>query len=163
MHNRRKYYTQKLLQIFFSTHQESSILKTRTRRYGKNIERSAALHSLKSALDILHRQSKIGTTLLFGIRFMSKIARWKDNFINYNLEGCFITCSIKLREKLWKMRQQQRRDGSWWWRYDEGLEPWLDDDKKKLKDIWVNKGKEVKAILKHMAIRDYERFMFFHT
>jgi hypothetical protein len=61
------------------------------------------------------------------------------------------------------MRQQQGRDGSWWWQYDEGLEPWLDDDKKKLKDNWVNKGKEVKKILKHMAIRDYERFKFFHT
>jgi hypothetical protein len=34
------------------------------------------------------------------------------------------------------------------------LEPWLDDDKKKFKDNWVNKGKEVKKILKHMAIRD---------
>jgi hypothetical protein len=31
----------KLLQISFPTHQESSILKTRTRRYGKNIERCA--------------------------------------------------------------------------------------------------------------------------
>jgi hypothetical protein len=26
-----------------------------------------------------------------------------------------------------------------------------------------NKGKEVKTILKHMAIRDYELFKFFHT
>jgi hypothetical protein len=46
---------------------------------------------------------------------------------------------------------------------DEGLKPWIDDDKKKLKDNWVNKGKEVKTILKHMTIRDYERFKFFHT
>jgi hypothetical protein len=61
------------------------------------------------------------------------------------------------------MRQQQGRDGSQWWRYDEGLEPWFDDDKKKLKDNWVNKGKEVKMILKHMAIGDYEQFKFFHT
>jgi hypothetical protein len=61
------------------------------------------------------------------------------------------------------MRQQQGRDGSWWWRYDKGLEPWLDDDKNKLKDNWVNKDKEVKMILKHMAIRDYEQFKFFHT
>jgi hypothetical protein len=48
------------------------------------------------------------------------------------------------------MRQQQGLDGSWWWQYDEGLEPWLDDDKKKLKDNWVNKCKEAKTILKHM-------------
>jgi hypothetical protein len=34
------------------------------------------------------------------------------------------------------------------------LEPCLDDDKKKLRDNWVNKGKEVKMILKHMAIGD---------
>jgi hypothetical protein len=40
------------------------------------------------------------------------------------------------------MRQQQERDGSRWWWYDEGLEPWLDDDKKKLKDNWVKEGKE---------------------
>jgi hypothetical protein len=27
----------------------------------------------------------------------------------------------------------------------------------------LKKGKEVKMILKHMTIRDYERFKFFHT
>jgi hypothetical protein len=43
------------------------------------------------------------------------------------------------------------------------LEPWLDDDKKKLRDNWVKKGKEVKTILKHMAIGDYEQFKFFHA
>jgi hypothetical protein len=32
---------QKLLQTFFPTHQESSILKTRARRCGKNIEHCA--------------------------------------------------------------------------------------------------------------------------
>jgi hypothetical protein len=42
------------------------------------------------------------------------------------------------------------------------LEPWLDDNKK-LKDKWDNKGKEMKMILEHMAIGDYERFKFFHT
>jgi hypothetical protein len=48
----------------------------------------------KIALDRLHRQSKIGTTLLFGTRFMRAMARWKDNFINLKLEGCFSTSSI---------------------------------------------------------------------
>jgi hypothetical protein len=41
MYNRRKFNIQKLLQTFFPTHQESSILKTRTIRYGKTIERCA--------------------------------------------------------------------------------------------------------------------------
>jgi hypothetical protein len=41
MYNGRKFNIPKLLQTFFPTHQESSILKTRTRRYGKNIERCA--------------------------------------------------------------------------------------------------------------------------
>jgi hypothetical protein len=40
MYNGRKVNIQKLLQTFFPTHQESS-LKTRTRRYGRNIERYA--------------------------------------------------------------------------------------------------------------------------
>jgi hypothetical protein len=43
------------------------------------------------------------------------------------------------------------------------LEPWLDDDKKKLRDNGVNKGKGVKMILKHMAIGDYKQFKFFHA
>jgi hypothetical protein len=38
---RKKIYFQKLLQPLFPTHQESSILKTRTMRYGKTIERCA--------------------------------------------------------------------------------------------------------------------------
>jgi hypothetical protein len=46
----------------------------------------------------LHRQSKIGTTLLFGTRFMHMMARWKDDFINFNMEGCFSTFSV-LEEK----------------------------------------------------------------
>jgi hypothetical protein len=98
---------------------------------------------LKSALDRLHRRSKIGTTLLFGTHFMRTMGHWKDNFMNFNLEGCFNTCSVlEVKEKLWKMRQRQGQDGSRWWRYDEGLEPWLDDDKKKLKDNSDNKGKK---------------------
>jgi hypothetical protein len=132
----KKFNIQKLLQTFFPTHQESSNLKTRTRRYGRNIER----RSLKSALDRLHRRSKIGTTVLFGTRFMRMMARWKDNFINFNFEGFFTTCSVQeVQGKLWKMRQRQGRDGSQWWRYDEGLEPWLDDNKKNLKGKWVTK------------------------
>jgi hypothetical protein len=59
--------------------------------------------------------------------------------------------------------QQQGRDGSRWWRYDEGLEPWLDDNKKKLKDKWDNKEKEMKMILKNIAIGNYKQFKFFHT
>jgi hypothetical protein len=52
------------------------------------------------ALDRLHRRSKIGTTLLFGTRFMRVIARWKDNFMNFNFEGCFATCALlEVREK----------------------------------------------------------------
>jgi hypothetical protein len=43
------------------------------------------------------------------------------------------------------------------------LEPWLDDNKKKMKDKWAKKGKEMKLILKHLAIGDYEPFKFFHT
>jgi hypothetical protein len=138
-------------------------LKTHTRRW----QRYWALRSLKSALDRLHRLSKIGTTLLFGTHFMRTIACWKDNFINFNLKGCLSTCSVQeVREKLWKMRQQQGWDGSWWWRYDEGLEPWLDDNKKKFKDKWVAKARseydsqthgnrELQAIqvLPHLATR----------
>jgi hypothetical protein len=90
MYNGRKLNFQNLLQTLFPTHQESSILKTRTMRYGKTIERC----SLKSALDRLHRRSKIGTTLLFGTRFMHTMARWKDNFIKFNMEGCFSTFSV---------------------------------------------------------------------
>jgi hypothetical protein len=41
MYNTRKFNIQKLLQTFFPTHQESSILKTCTMRYGKTIERYA--------------------------------------------------------------------------------------------------------------------------
>jgi hypothetical protein len=83
-------------------HQESSILKTRTRRYGKNIECCAS----EITLDGLQRRSKLGTTLLFGTRFTRMMARWKDNFMNFNLEGCFSTCSVlEEKEKLWKMRQ----------------------------------------------------------
>jgi hypothetical protein len=62
MYNERKFNIQKLLQTFFPMHQESSILKTRTRRYGRNIERCTS----EITLDRLHRRSKIGTTLLFG-------------------------------------------------------------------------------------------------
>jgi hypothetical protein len=103
MYNGRKFNIQKILQTIFTTHQESSILTTRTRRYGKKYW---VMCSLKSALDRLHRRSKIGTTLLFGTRFMRTMAHSKDNFINFNLEGCFITCYVlEIREKLWKMRQ----------------------------------------------------------
>jgi hypothetical protein len=49
---------------------------------------------LKSALDRWHRRSKIGTTLLFGTRFMRMMAHWKYNFMKFNLEGCFSTCSV---------------------------------------------------------------------
>jgi hypothetical protein len=38
MYNGRIVNIQKILQTFFPTHQESSVLKTRTRRYGRNIE-----------------------------------------------------------------------------------------------------------------------------
>jgi hypothetical protein len=41
MYNRRKFNIQNLLQTFFPRHQESSILKTRTMRYGKTIEHCA--------------------------------------------------------------------------------------------------------------------------
>jgi hypothetical protein len=61
------------------------------------------------ALDRLHRRSKISTNLLFGTRFMHMMARWKDTFMNFNLEGCFSTCFVlQEKEKLWKMRQRQR-------------------------------------------------------
>jgi hypothetical protein len=43
------------------------------------------------------------------------------------------------------------------------LEPRLADDKKKLRDNYINKGKEVKMILKDLAIGDYEQFKFFHA
>jgi CCR4-NOT transcriptional regulation complex NOT5 subunit len=43
------------------------------------------------------------------------------------------------------------------------LEPWLDDNKKKLKDKWANKVNEMKMILKHMEIGNYKQFKFFHT
>jgi hypothetical protein len=44
---------------------------------------------------------------------MRMMDRWKDNFINFNLEACFSTCSVlEVREKLWKIRQQQGWDGS---------------------------------------------------
>jgi hypothetical protein len=154
---------QKLLKISFPTHQESSMLKTRTRRYAKTL--SAAQSEI--VLDRLHRRSKIDTTLLFGTRFMRVMARWKDNFINFNLKGCFSTCSVQeVKGKLWKMRQQQGRDGSRWWRCDEGLEPWLDDNKKRLKDKWVtktrseddsqthgNRGLQAIQVLPHLATR----------
>jgi hypothetical protein len=39
MYNGRKFNIQKLLQISFPTLQESLILKTRTKRYDRNIER----------------------------------------------------------------------------------------------------------------------------
>jgi anti-sigma-K factor RskA len=90
MYNGRKVNIKKLLQISFPTHQESSLLKTHTRKYGRNIERCASEISLGQ----LHRRSKISTSLLFGTRFMRMMARWKDNLMNFNLEGCFSTCSI---------------------------------------------------------------------
>jgi hypothetical protein len=75
-------------------------------------ETLSAAH-LKSVLDRLHPRSKIDTTLLFGTRFMPIMAHWKDNFMNFNLEGCLSTCSVEeVRENLWKMRQRQGRDGS---------------------------------------------------
>jgi hypothetical protein len=68
---------------------------------------------LKTALDRLHCRSKIGTTLLFGTHFMRMMARWKDNSMNFNLEGCLRTCSVEeVKENLWKMRQRQGQDGS---------------------------------------------------
>jgi hypothetical protein len=55
-------------------------------------------------LDRVHCRSKISTTLLFGTRFMCVMAHWKYNFINFNLEGCFSTCSVQeVKGKLWKM------------------------------------------------------------
>jgi hypothetical protein len=42
MYNERKVNIQKLLKTFFTMHQESSILKTRARRYGRNIEHRAS-------------------------------------------------------------------------------------------------------------------------
>jgi hypothetical protein len=36
------------------------------------------------------------------------------------------------------------------------LEPWLDDDKKKLKDNWATMQRRVKMIFKHMAVGNYE-------
>jgi hypothetical protein len=81
-----------------------------------------ALRNLKSALDRLHRRSKIGTTLLFGTRFMRMMACWKDNLMEFNLEGCLCTYSVlEVKENLWKMRQRQGRDVSRWWRYEKGL------------------------------------------
>jgi hypothetical protein len=47
------------------------------------------------ALDRLHRRSKIGTTLLFETHFMRVMARWKDNFINFNLEGASVHVPFK--------------------------------------------------------------------
>jgi hypothetical protein len=41
-----------------------------------------------------------------------------------------------------KMRQRQGWDGIWWWQYDKGLEPWLDDNNMKLEDKWAYKGKK---------------------
>jgi hypothetical protein len=119
------------------------------------------------ALDRLQRRSKIGITLLFGTHFMRVMARWKDNFIKFNSEGLFSTCSVQeVKGKLWKMRHRQGRDGSRWWRYDEGLEPWLDDNKKRLKDKWVtktrseddsqthgNRGWQAIQVLPHLATR----------
>jgi hypothetical protein len=68
---------------------------------------------LKSALDRLHHRSKIGTTLLFGTRFMRIMTRWKDNSMNFNLEGCLSTYYVlEVKENMWKMRQGQGRDGS---------------------------------------------------
>jgi hypothetical protein len=68
---------------------------------------------LKSALDRLHRQIKIGTTLLFGTRFMRLMARWKYNSMNLYLEGCLSTYSVlDVKENLWQMNQRQGRDGS---------------------------------------------------
>jgi hypothetical protein len=46
MYNRIKFDFQKLLQTLFSTHQESSILKTRTMRYGKTISAAQSEISL---------------------------------------------------------------------------------------------------------------------
>jgi hypothetical protein len=42
MYNGRKVNIQKLLETFFPTHQESSVLKICTRRYGINIENCAS-------------------------------------------------------------------------------------------------------------------------
>jgi hypothetical protein len=42
---------------------------------------------------------------------MHMMARWKDNFMNFNLEGVFSTCYVlEEKEKLWKMRQRQKND-----------------------------------------------------
>jgi hypothetical protein len=45
--------------------------------------------------------------------------------MNFNLEGCFSTCSVlEEKEKLWKMRQWQGRDESWWWWRIETMDWW---------------------------------------
>jgi hypothetical protein len=46
MYNGRKFNIQKLLQTFFPTHQESSILKTRTMRYDKTMSAAQSEISL---------------------------------------------------------------------------------------------------------------------
>jgi hypothetical protein len=57
---------QKLRQVPVPTHPRSMNLKTRTRRYGKNIK---AMCSLKSALDRLQRRSRRGITHSTGVRW----------------------------------------------------------------------------------------------
>jgi hypothetical protein len=66
---------------------------------------------LKSALDRLHRRSKIDTTLLFGTCFMRMMARWKDNSMNFNLEHSLSTYSVlEVKENMWNMSQRQGHD-----------------------------------------------------
>jgi hypothetical protein len=87
-------------------------------------------------LDRLHRRSKIGTTLLFGTRFVRMMARWKHNFMKFNLEGVFryMFCSGSKKT----MEDEAATRIGWKSVMTIWLEPWLDDNKK-LKDNWATK------------------------
>jgi hypothetical protein len=44
---------------------------------------------------------------------MRMMAHWKDNLMDFNLEGCLSTYSVlEVKENLWKMRQRQGRGKS---------------------------------------------------
>jgi hypothetical protein len=111
MYNGREVHIQTLLQTFFQHIKDHQFWRP---VQGDMAETLSVAHSENY---ILHHWSKKDTTLLFGTHFMRMMAHWKHNFMNFNLEWCFSTCSIlEVKEKLWKMRQLQGRDESRSWR-----------------------------------------------
>ena len=73
---------QKLHEIPVPTHPRSMNLKTRTRRYGKNIGCCGS----EICRDRLQRWDEMDITILFGINFGRMRNRWKGKFVHFIME-----------------------------------------------------------------------------